>query len=67
MLLLLATASADAMTIRDDRSDSQYTSLSSQSAFASVGEFLWPQSGSDYLASGVLIKARQGPEGTVWT
>jgi len=55
MLLLLAAAPASALTIRADVSDSNYTSLAAQSPFSSIGEFLWQQSGSDYLASGILI------------
>lgn len=57
-LVLLAAASAQAGTIRDDRSDGQYTSLASESAFAGVGEFQWQQSGVDYLASGGLINTQ---------
>ncbi|MBN2024734.1 MAG: trypsin-like serine protease [Pirellulales bacterium] len=53
--LLLAAAPVQAGTIRDDLADSQYTSLAGLAAFASVGEFQWTASGSNYLASGTLI------------
>jgi secreted trypsin-like serine protease len=53
--LVLVVASAQAGTIRDDVSDSLYTGLANESAYASVGEFQWQESGSEYLASGSLI------------
>ena len=57
-LVLLAAALAQAGTIRDNRSDAQYTSLASQSTFAGVGEFQWQESGGSYLASGCLINSQ---------
>ncbi len=54
-LVLLAAVWAQGGTIRDDRTDSEYTDLADELVYASVGEFQWVQSGRDYLASGALL------------
>ena len=54
-VLLLAAGAAQAGTILDNVSDSQYTSLAQQGVYASVGEFQWEYNGGSYLASGILI------------
>jgi len=56
--VVLLAAPLHAGTIRADRLDSQYTGLAGQTAYASVGEFQWVESGSEYLASGVLINSQ---------
>lgn len=53
--MLAGAVPVQAGTIRADRTDSQYTSLAGELLYASVGKFQWAESGSSYLASGVLI------------
>ena len=54
-LLLSMGARTQGGTIRDDHSDSLYTTLANQPAFSSVGQFQWTASNGSYLASGTLI------------
>src|SRR5450756_324598 len=58
IMVVLSAGTAKAVTILDNVSDSMYTSLGNQPAYASVGEFQWQTGGNGYLASGVLINPR---------
>ncbi|MCX5656233.1 MAG: trypsin-like serine protease [Planctomycetota bacterium] len=56
VLLVLGLAStASAITIRDDRSQSQYLALGSQAIYGSVGRIDEATSSANYIGSGTLI------------
>jgi hypothetical protein len=53
--MLVASASADAGTIRHDRDDALYRALANEPRYASVGAITWQEQGSTWICSGVLI------------
>lgn len=56
-LLLAMVPTASAMTIRADRTQTQYLSLGASSALASVGQFVGSTDSSGFYASGTLISS----------